>query len=489
MFELSVALKYLIPKKRQLSVALISFMSVGVISLVVWLVLVFLSVTQGIERSWLEKLTALNAPLKITPTAAYYSSYYHQVDSVSASSQYTAKSIGEKRDALASDPYSPEEDSEIPLDWTPADRQADGSLKDPVKTAFQILTQLQQKWPGIVFQDYEISGAMLRLQLDRAGSQNVITQASYLASFSDKNPKLHTLLTAPSPKDLNSFLLDEKGVILPKSFQDNGVLIGDQGYLAYTASTASSIQEQRLPIYVAGFYDPGILSIGNKCILVSPSITRTINASSGSYHFDRLLANGIQVWLQDLKQVDRVQEELKKAFAQAGIGSYWNLTPFYEYDFAKDLLTQFQSDKYLFSLVGLIILIVACCNIISLLVLLVNDKKREIGILQTLGASNKSIASIFGLCGAGLGIISSLIGTVAALLTLHHIDTVVGVLSFLQGHEAFSAAFYGKSLPNQLSGDAVTFVLVVTPLIALCAGLVPAIKACRLRPSAILRSE
>ncbi|MCX6989569.1 MAG: ABC transporter permease, partial [Chlamydiae bacterium] len=77
MFELSVALKYLVPKKKQLSVTLIASMSVGVISLVVWLVLVFLSVTEGMEKNWLKKLTDLNAPLKITPTKKYFSSYYY----------------------------------------------------------------------------------------------------------------------------------------------------------------------------------------------------------------------------------------------------------------------------------------------------------------------------------------------------------------------------------------------------------------------------
>jgi lipoprotein-releasing system permease protein len=62
-------------------------------------------------------------------------------------------------------------------------------------------------------------------------------------------------------------------------------------------------------------------------------------------------------------------------------------------------------------------------------------------------------------------------------------------LSFIQGHEAFNTAFFGKSLPSELSYDAVLFILITTPLLSLLAGLVPAIKACRLQPSAILRSE
>jgi lipoprotein-releasing system permease protein len=172
-----------------------------------------------------------------------------------------------------------------------------------------------------------------------------------------------------------------------------------------------------------------------------------------------------------------------------GLAPYWKITTFQNYDFAKDLLEQFQSDKYLFAIVGIIILVVACCNIVSMLVLLVNDKKREIGILEAMGATRLSIAAIFGLCGIAMGVLSSVIGTLAALFTLEHIDSIVGLLSYFQGHDTFNTAFFGKSLPGELSGNAVTFILIATPLISLLAGLVPAIKACRLQPTEILRAE
>ncbi len=88
-----------------------------------------------------------------------------------------------------------------------------------------------------------------------------------------------------------------------------------------------------------------------------------------------------------------------------------------------------------------------------------------------------------------MGTLSTLIGTLAAMLTLHHIDVVVSFLSFLQGHEAFNTVFYGKSLPSELSKDALIFIVIATPIISLLAGLVPAIKACKLSPTEILRSE
>lgn len=641
MFELSVALKYLIPKRKQLSVSLISLMSVGVISLVVWLLLLFLSVTEGIERNWMEKLTALNAPVRINPTPAYYNSYYYQIDSISEASGYVHKSLNEKAESPFSNPHVPESDMEIPAFWPAPDKDPSGALKDPVKKAYEILAGL-----GLTFQDYEISGALMRLQLVRPQSQLItsrgdlvqsnLTQVSYIASFADKSPYMGTLLSKPTAQDLNNlfylanlrtlslprlleqvkitalktsmsnwklppallpenkifkasaymqqgrishFILTENGgepllrsgdklifqgvnyplstplfttedlhfdvrgvkssgaselrdvhfdvegklqgvpikgvvawdgleiaegeplgvfdiappsssgVYLAKSFHDNGVRIGDRGYLSYTAPTASSVQEQRLPIYVAGFYDPGIMAVGNKCILAPAAAVHAINVSSSSYHLDPTETSGIHVWFPNTQDAGKVKTEIVAAFKKAGIDNYWKVSSFREYEFAKDLMQQFQSDKYLFTLVGIIILTVACCNIISLLVLLVNDKKREIGILQAMGASTKSIAAIFGLCGIVMGVISSLIGIGAAYLTLHNIDGVVSLLSLLQGHDAFNAAFYGASLPNQLSGNALTFILIATPVISLLAGLVPAIKACRLRPSAILRSE
>ncbi len=699
MFELSIALKYLIPRRKQLSVSLIALMAVGVISLVVWLVLVFLSVTEGIERSWMDKLTKLNAPVRINPTEAYYSSYYHQIDLLSSASHFRAKHIGEKAQSQVSDPYVPEEDGELPLHFPSPDLAQDGSLRDPVIQAYRILNHLQEKYAGMVFQDYEVGGALMRLQMLRSEpqgkrnqeSQSFLTQVSYVSSFADISPYAASLTLPPRIKDLNhlfflashsventradgpslvtpapkmtsairlktlanyaqitqlknksefwkiptqllpkqgsfqaqahmrdgrlshltlsekalspnlgtlriadgslsfypasgqaipipsnvpiiaegemifdaqlvtdslenaqkpcdlQFILSgslqgkplkgiaswegleiaqaeaqtefhthppetlpwttqlktpqhfqaflpinaekETGVLLARNFQDNGVMIGDRGYLSYTTASAGSIQEQRLPIFVSGFYDPGVMSIGAKFILVPRHIAQTINASSSSFNLDKAQSNGIQVWFEELNHARHIKQEIEEAFAKAGIDSYWKVSTFHDYDFAKDLLQQFQSDKYLFTLVGAIILIVACCNIISLLVLLVNDKKRHIGILQAMGASSRSIAFIFGTCGAAMGIISSVIGTCAALYTMHHIDSLVNILSAIQGHDAFNAAFYGKSLPSHLSEHAVIFVLVATPLISLCAGLVPAIKACRLRPSAILRSE
>jgi len=470
LFELSVAYKYLIPRKKSLSTALISLMSVFVISLVVWLVLVFLSVTTGIEKNWLTKLTSLHAPIRISPTEEYHQSYYYQIDGLSAASHYSLKTIGEKAESNLSDPYAIDFDAEIPAHWPKKDQV------DPVKTAFEELDAL-----GLTSQDYEISSALLRLN---RGGGTILSQMAYLLSEPSKNPSFPSLVLESTQTKSS-----ETPILLPKNYKDSGVKIGDFGTLNYAAPTAASYQEQRIPIRVSGFYDPGLVSVGNKCVIVPNQITRTIQAANKTFSPDGTPTNGIFVWFNDLTDAPAVKEKIAKRFEKAGISKYWKIDTYRDFEFSKDLMLQFQSDRTLFLLIAAIILLVACCNIISLLVLLVNDKKKEIAILQSMGASFKSIAAIFGVCGIAMGALSCLIGVGLAIFTLNHLDSLVHFLSAIQGHNAFNPAFFGQTLPNELSTQALLFVLIATPILSLAAGLIPAIKASRIRPSTVLRSE
>jgi lipoprotein-releasing system permease protein len=550
LFELFFVKSYLWPKKKQLSVALIGLLSLFVISTVVWLLLLFLSITEGIEKTWLSKLTSLNAPIRITPTETYYNSYYYQIDSISRASNYSLKTIREKLSAQKTDPYDSSTDEEIPSYWPLKEIDE----LDPIKKIFSSLHSLSFKFSDLTAEDYEVAGALMRLELIRPHTRNFqsfLSQVSYIATYPSAPSHLEDLIQKPTLRDLKHLIylsslyeetnllerilanvtcasknaptienilteeisfktefdspptlsppwayfvekklqLPENGIILPRQFRDSDVLLGDRGFFSYQATTLLSSQEQRLPVHVVGFYDPGVISIGARFILSDPSLVHTMNVNCQTTAIDPLLTNGIQVWFKDYKKTDRVREILSKEFEKEGISQYFDIVPYYEYEFAKELIGQFQSDRYLFMLVGVLILTVACSNIISLLLLLVNDKKHEIGILLSLGATKKSIAFIFGGIGVTVGFISSLIGVLLAYFTLSHIDLFVNLLSTIEGRDAFNPLFYGDSLPNVMSLKALLFVLVASPLLSFFAGLIPAIKACKLKPSAILRSE
>lgn len=479
-FELRFALKYLIPKKKQLSTSLIAFASVGVISLVVWLLLVFLSITEGIERGWLQKLTALHAPLRITPKEAYFRSYYYRIDEYAGLSGFASKTIGEKAASLC-DPYSPQSDEELPPHFPRPDKRADGTLVDPVKDLFALLTSLAPSVPGLTFQDFELSGALMTLHIgSREGMGNEIHQATYLSTIPTKSRQLRSLI---EEGDLDA----NNGVFLPKTLKDLGVKVGDRGAFRYSAWSAGAVQEHRLPFTVAGFYNPGLLPIGNRCALVPREMTTLINAHPSSFQLSPSESNGIQVWLDDLADVERLKERIVQALRAQEIDAYWNVHTFKEYPFAQELLHQFQSDRALFTLIGMLILLIATCNIISLLLFLVNDKRREIGILAAMGASRRSIGLLFACTGTIVGACGCLFGIGAATLTLRFLQPIVHALHFLQGNSAFNPEMFSGGLPSQLSSYALWIALLLTPTLACCAALIPALKASRLQPFEALK--
>lgn len=580
MFELSIACKYLLPRWRQLSVSIISLISIVVISLVVWLVLVFFSVTTGLEKIWVEKLIAVTAPIRVVPTDDYYKSYYYQVDALSSASDYNLKSLAEKLQSESTDPYNPLIDEEIPANLPAKDVYPDGSLKDIVKLAVDTI-QSQKGFGELTVNDYQMTFANIRLRMLRGvnaaspANQAFVNHSIYLGSFDSLNPHFGATILPLTPADLinsysmlaigdniqednpsdvlflnrehslkknASFLknldtdaalanlpahelaalaaaanqkiqsepvddlawvyrlrndngieyklpsdpLAGDGVIIPKNFKEAGVLVGDRGYLSYYAPTTSSIQEQRLPIFVAGFYDPGIVPLGGKFVLAAPELVSTIRNSHNQE--DTTFGNGFNVRINDLSKVDSLKRELKEAFSQAGIGKYWKIETYKDFEFARDLLQQLNSEKNIFSLIAAVIIIVACSNIISMMVILVNDKRTEIGILRSMGATSFSIAAIFGFSGMIMGLLGSIIGTFIAIFTLKNIEFLIDMITKLQGFQAFNPLYYGNTLPHEISKEAFFFVITATVITSLLAGLIPAIKACSLKPAAILRS-
>ena len=503
MFELSVALKYLLPKRRQLSASIISLISIIVISLVIWLILVFFSITRGLEKGWVEKLITITAPIRMTPTEKYYTSYYYQIDQHSAASDYSLRSIGEKKETPFVNPFNEEEDGELPNDFP----KNDG--KDLVKLAFEAI----HASGALAANDYEVTSANMRLRLLRnldipgGATQSFLSQPIYIGTFDGENPAYDNILSPFSQKDLENvealnvyegptktytkegkgYQIPEEGIIAPKSFRDAGVLLGDRGYVSYYAPTASSLQEQRLPVYITGFYDPGIVPLGGKFLLANPLLVRTIRTSQAQESTP--LTNGINIRLKDVKDTEVIKRNLIEELEKRGIGTYWKVETYREFDYAKDLLQQLSSEKNIFSLISAVIIIVACSNIISMLIILVKDKRLEIGILRSMGASSGSIALIFGFCGIVMGMMGTLIGTLLAYLTLKNLNSLLAFISKLQGFEAFNPVFYGDHLPNSMSYETLVIILFATGLISLLAGIIPALKASRMKPSAILRSE
>lgn len=478
MFELSVALNYLIPRLRQLSVSIISLISIGVISLVVWLIVVFFSVTHGLEQGWIEKLIALTAPVRVTPTEAYYSSYYYKVDSIAEQSDYTLKSVEEKLISLNTDPYDPEVDPEIPLSWEPPFLDGEGNLADLVKLASQSIQTIE----GVTSTPYSVAPCHLRHCSPAAKSYPILLNA-----YDPENRYFKkSLITSIDP----SFSIEPdphrgEPLFLPKGFKQTGFTLNQSVELLFFSPTPTTLEQEKITGWIAGFYDPGILPMGNQLVIGNQEVAMLIKAAHADE--DTPMTNGINVKFDHLSRAEQVKNTIQQRFEHLGIAPYWNVQTYEDYPFVKDFLQQLKSEKHLFSLLACVIMLVACSNIVSMLIILVNDKQAEIGILRAMGASKKSIALIFGICGLLIGLMGSALGIILALFTLNHLDTLLHLIGTLQGFELLNAHFYGETIPNALSWEALFFVFSLTTVISLISGVVPAIKSCLVEPSITLR--
>jgi lipoprotein-releasing system permease protein len=135
-----------------------------------------------------------------------------------------------------------------------------------------------------------------------------------------------------------------------------------------------------------------------------------------------------------------------------------------------------------------LIVAVAAFNVVSMLVMAVNEKRPEIAILRTMGAMPRSILAIFMTQGMVLGVVGTLAGALVGTLLALHLGTLVGLLDSLLPTGLLPPALYYLSLiPAQVQAAQVALVMLLSLLLSLLATLYPSARAARIRPAEALR--
>lgn len=137
-----------------------------------------------------------------------------------------------------------------------------------------------------------------------------------------------------------------------------------------------------------------------------------------------------------------------------------------------------------------LIIVVAAFNMISGLIMLVQDKSKDIAVLRTMGLSRGGIQRIFLMSGVIVGAVGTLAGVVLGLLFSYHIDAIKEWLENLSGANLFSAEIYFLShLPAKVDLTEVAVVTGMSLLLSVLATLYPSWKASRTDPVEALRYE
>ena len=136
-----------------------------------------------------------------------------------------------------------------------------------------------------------------------------------------------------------------------------------------------------------------------------------------------------------------------------------------------------------------LIIVVAAFNIISSMIMLVNDKRASIAILRTMGATRGAVMRVFFLSGASVGIAGTFLGSVLGLIFCWNIESIRQFLQYFTGTELFSAEIYFLSkLPAEVDSIEVVFVMSMSLFLSLVASLYPSWRAARTDPIEALRN-
>ncbi len=137
-----------------------------------------------------------------------------------------------------------------------------------------------------------------------------------------------------------------------------------------------------------------------------------------------------------------------------------------------------------------LIVIVAAFNIITGQMMTVNDKKRDVAILRTMGADRGDILRLFFFSGFWVGLIGTFIGVVLGFVVIWQLHPIVSFIEGLTGARLFSGeAYFLSQLPAKIVPEEMITIVVVSLLLSMLASLYPAYKATKLDPVEALRNE
>ena len=192
---------------------------------------------------------------------------------------------------------------------------------------------------------------------------------------------------------------------------------------------------------------------------------------------------GVRLKLRDLQQARAVAAELSRSLTGELYIRDWTRQN-------RSWFAAVQVEKRMMFIILTLIVAVAAFNLVSTLVMTVTDKRADIAILRTLGASPASIMGIFVVQGAMVGVIGTLTGLLLGLGVAFNIDVIVPALEHALGATFLPQDIYLISrMPSDPQMNDILPIGLIAQVLAFVATLYPSWRASRVNPAEALRYE
>nr|WP_315496644.1 lipoprotein-releasing ABC transporter permease subunit [uncultured Rhodoferax sp.] len=293
-----------------------------------------------------------------------------------------------------------------------------------------------------------------------------------------REPEVSDVATGAQAAVLAQLVPGEFGVVLGGELaRSMGVVKGDRVTLIAPSGqvTPAGVVPRLKQMTVVGTFDSGHYEYDSALVFVHWEDAAKIFRLEGP--------TGVRLKLKDLHQAREVAQELSRSMSGDLLLRDWTRQN-------RTWFAAVQVEKRMMFIILTLIVAVAAFNLVSTLVMTVTDKRADIAILRTLGASPGSIMGIFVVQGAMVGVIGTLAGLLLGLGVAFNIDVIVPALERLLGASFLPQDIYLISrMPSDPQQSDIVPVAVISLLMAFVATLYPSWRASQVNPAEALRYE
>jgi lipoprotein-releasing system permease protein len=423
-YELFISLRYLLARRKQVFVSIITFLSMAGIFLGVAALIIVLAVMNGFELDLRNKILGINAHIVLMEDGTAMSKY-----------QQVMKAVSGIDGVVAATPF----------------------------IYSQAMLKTRDNAGGVVLRGLSPEDALRVIDFGkmREGSlKNLPAEGRHIPGLDKNLASLPGIIIGKElAKNLGVFMLEPVSIVSPMGI-----------------STPFGMVPRVKRFLVVGVFDSGLYEYDSTLAFLS---------LKDSQEFLNLgeKVTGLDIRISDIYKAPVVA----KAIEQKLGFPYWARTWM---EMNKNLFSALRLERRVMFIILSLIVLVAAFNIISILIMVVMEKNKDIAILKSMGATSGSIMRIFVFQGLTIGAIGTLVGCLLGLVVALNLEKISLFIENLFGFKFLPGdIYYLSEVPSHVNYADVVVIVIATMVLCFLSTLYPSWRASRLDPVEALRYE